>query len=344
MDRERLLVREDAEKAESQPRPQTLALATDTRLVAVVALAATVVARGLAPALPGSSFASGPLILGVDRVAAFLSQFAVIVGAATCVRLLLRAMIERRLSYAQRLISVVMSAAAIPIVLSAANRQIEPAWLLVLVGLSGGVALASLAPAMRSPQARAAALVLGVTTLATLVWAGARILALEASNVAYTSLFRAAEGIATLGLAFEGIACAITVFWLGRQKPWGTWLVASATLAAVAIVWAGVGEPNADAWRVVVARALGALTPQPDPLVADTLRYFVEVSAIVLAAAALASLRRPEVGPIVAFALLARASGDTPLGALMLMLAALSMALTSARMSTSQLESVRVTG
>jgi hypothetical protein len=319
---------EPASKAEQRDRHQAISLTTDTRLVGIAALLATLVARALAPALPGSNVGIGRLILGVDQVAAFLSQFVVIVGAATAVRLLMRSMIERRLSYFQRLVSVVLSAAAIPIVLSAANRQIEPVWLLTLVGLSGAVVLVSVVPALRRPEARAAALVLGVATLASLVWAGARAMALEASNIAYASLFEVAQGIASVGLLLDAASCALAAFWLGRQRREGLWLVLAAAVLAVLGVWAA-GSGDGEAWRVVMARSLAALAPHPDPFVSASLRYFVEAWAVLLAGVALWTQRRTQLGPTLALALLARASGDVPICALMLLLAALSTAFLS---------------
>jgi len=344
VDRDRLLLGEATSKAEQRERNQTVSLTTDTRLVALAALLATLVARALAPALPGSNVGIGRLILGVDQVAAFLSQFVVIVGAATSVRLLMRSMIERRLSYFQRLVSVVLSAAALPIVLSAANRQIEPVWLLTLVGLSGAVVLVSVVPALRRTEARAAALVLGVATLASLVWAGARAMALEASNIAYASLFEVAQGIASVGLLLDAASCALAAFWLGRQRRDGLWLVFAASVLGVLGVWAAAGSDGGDTWRVVVARSLAALAPHPDPLVSISLRYFVEAWAVLLAAVALWSQRRTQLGPTLAFALLARASGDVPIGALMLLLAALSTAFLSHSSTESEKQPLRTAG
>lgn len=342
VDRDRLLLGESASKAEQRERHQAISLTTDTRLVALAALLATLVARALAPALPGSNVGIGRLILGVDQVAAFLSQFVVIVGAATAVRLLMRSMIERRLSYFQRLVSVVLSAAAIPIVLSAANRQIEPVWLLTLVGLSGAVVLVSVVPALRRPEARAAALVLGVATLASLVWAGARSMALEASNIAYASLFEVAQGIASVGLLLDAASCALAAFWLGRQRRDGLWLVLAAVVLGALGVWAA--SSGDDAWRVVMARSLAALAPHPDPLVSISLRYFVEAWAVLLAGVALWSQRRSQLGPTLAFALLARASGDVPICALMLLLAALSTAFLSLSGAESEKQALRTAG
>jgi hypothetical protein len=324
VDRDRLLLGEPLSKTEQRERPQLVSLTTDTRLVALAALLATLIAHALAPALPGSNVGIGRLILGVDQLAAFLSQFLVVIGTATAVRLLMRSMIERRLSYLQRLVSVVLSAAAIPIVLSAANRQIEPVWLSTLVCLSAAVALVSVVPALRRPEARAAALVLGVATLASLVWASARIMALEASNIAYSSLFEVAQGIASLGLLLDAASIALAAFWLGRQRRDARWLVPAAALLAAFVVWAAASGDGADTWQVVVSRSLAALAPHPDPLVSVSLRYFIEAWAVLLAGVALWSQRRTQLGSTLAFALLARASGDVPICALMLLLAALS--------------------
>jgi hypothetical protein len=347
VDRDRLLLGDPMSKAGLRERHQSVSLTTDTRLVALAALLATLVARALAPALPGSNVGIGRLILGVDQLAAFLSQFVVIVGAATSVRLLMRSMIERRLSYFQRLVSVVLSAAAIPIVLSAANRQIEPVWLATLVCLSAAVALVSVVSALRRPQARAAALVLGVATLASLVWASARIMALEASNIAYASLFEVAQGIASVGLLLDAASTAFAAFWLARQRREGRWLVLAAALLAALAVWAaasGDGAGGSDAWRVVMARSFAALAPHPDPFVSMALRYFIEAWAVLLAGVALWSQRGTQLGATLAFALLARASGDVPICALLLLLAALSTAFLSLSPADSDREALRTAG
>jgi hypothetical protein len=258
--------------------------------------------------------------------------------------LLMRSMIERRLTYFQRLVSVVLSAAAIPIVLSAANRQIEPVWLIALVGLSGAVVLVSVVPALRRPEARAAALVLGVATLASFVWASARVMALEASNIAYASLFEVAQGIASMGLLLDAASTAFAAFWLARQRRECLWLVLGAALLAVLGVWAAATSDGNDAWRVVVARSLAALAPHPDPFVSTALRYFVEAWAVLLAGVALWSQRRTQLGPTFAFALLARASGDVPICALMLLLAALSTAFLSLSPADSDKAPLRTAG
>jgi hypothetical protein len=93
---------------------------------------------------------------------------------------------------------------------------------------------------------------------------------------------------------------------------------------SAALVYVGLGAEDAQPWRLVVARALDALTAHPDPFIGSAVRYFAELSAVLVAAVAL-WVRRPEgVGASLAFALLARVSGDVPVCALMLMLAALS--------------------
>jgi hypothetical protein len=344
VDRDRLLLGEPLSKAAHRERHQSISLTTDTRLVALAALLATLVARALAPALPGSNVGIGRLILGVDQLAAFLSQFVVIVGAATSVRLLMRSMIERRLSYFQRLVSVVLSAAAIPIVLSAANRQIEPVWLMALVGLSASVVLVSVVPALRRPDARAAALVLGMATLASLVWASARVMALEASNIAYASLFEVAQGVASMGLLLDTASTVFAAFWLGRQRREGLWLVLGAAALAMLGVWAAASDGGGAPWQVVMARSLAALAPHPDPFVSTALRYFVEAWAVLLAGVALWTQRRTQLGPTLAFALLARASGDVPICALMLLLAALSTAFLSLSSVESDKEPLRTAG
>ena len=294
----------------------------DVLLVGVWGLAATIIGRGLSAALPGSTAGIGPWIVGVEQLGSFASQFFVIIGVATCLRLL-SATLECR-AYSFHPVAIVSCAAALPIVMFASSRHLAPAWLMALTGITAALALISSLPALRLPRSRAAGLVLLIVTCGSLVSATGRITALYASHQAHAGLFGLARSIATLGLVLDAASLLLVGTWLARRVRFGlVWLVAIGVAAAVA-VWLGGREDDVGAWSVVVGRALSALTAHPDPFIGSGARYFVEAAAIGLAAVTLWLESSTGIGAALCFALLARVSGDVPLCSLMLMLAALS--------------------
>jgi hypothetical protein len=298
---------------------------SDVLLVGFWALMASVLGRGLAPALPGSSAGIGQLIVGVEDLGAFSSQFMLMMGTAVCVRLLLTTLECR--SYLFRPVAIVTCAAALPVVVSASSRHLSPEWLIALVGLSATLALASAMPALRAPQCRVAGLVLLTVTLGSLVSAAGRTIALYASQQVEATLFMVARGIATFGLLLDALSVAWVALWLARRLHLrGAWLIGGAIAVSLVVVWTGrqVDAEDSATWGLVAGRALAALTAHPDPFIGSGVRYFVEVLALLLAAITLWFQRPAGVGATLSFALLARVSGDVPLCALMLMLAALS--------------------
>jgi hypothetical protein len=291
-------------------------------LVGFWGLAATILGRGLATALPGSTAGIGPLIVGVEQLGSFSSQFLVIMGVATCLRLLFATLDCR--SYLFHPVAIISSAAALPIVMFASSRHLAPAWLMALMGISAALALISSLPALRVTKSRAAGLVLLTVTCGSVVSATGRIIALYASHQAHAGLFGLARLIATLGLALDALSLALVAVWFVRRVRFGLAAVAAIGVVAGALVWLGVREDEANAGSLVLGRALAALTAHPDPFIGSGVRYFVETAAICLAAATLWLEWSTGVGAALCFALLARVSGDVPLCSLMLMLAALS--------------------
>jgi hypothetical protein len=292
-------------------------------MVGFWALVASVLGRGLAPALPGSSAGIGQLIVGVEELGAFASQFLVMLGTAVCVRLLLSTLDCR--SFGFRPIAIICSAAALPVVISASSRHLAPEWLIALVGLSSAMALAAAVPMLRALQSRAAGLVLVVVTVGSLVSAAGRITALYASQLVEAALFSIARGVATAGLLLDSLSVALVVLWLAnRLRLRGLWLVGLMMGAAAVVVWTGLRAGDTDTWGLVTGRALSSLTAHPDPFIGSGFRYFIEVFSLLLAATTLWFQRPAGVGATLSFALLARVSGDVPLCAMMLMLAALS--------------------
>jgi hypothetical protein len=262
------------------------------------------------------------LIVGVEQLGSFSSQFLVIMGVATCLRLLFATLDCR--SYLFHPVAIISSAAALPIVMFASSRHLAPAWLMALMGISAALALISSLPALRVTKSRAAGLVLLTVTCGSVVSATGRIIALYASHQAHAGLFGLARLIATLGLALDALSLALVAVWFARRVRFGLAAVVAIGVVAGVLVWLGVRDDEASAGSLVLGRALAALTAHPDPFIGSGVRYFVETAAICLAAATLWLEWSTGVGAALCFALLARVSGDVPLCSLMLMLAALS--------------------
>jgi hypothetical protein len=315
---------ENAKSGQAVLPGRVVATRLDVLFVACCSLVAMLVGRAVAPALPGSTAGIGPLIVGVEQLAGFSSQFMAVMGVSTCVRLLLSTLESSSRWF--RLVAILTTAAGLPVVISASSRHLPAPWLIALVALSAALGLAGARPALRAPQSRAAGLVLLTATLGSLVSAFGRVLALYASQEGAADLFGGARWIATAGLLLDAISVALVALWVVRRWRYGAGLIAVVATLAGWLVWIGAQgvEPrDAAAGPLFVARALAGLTTQPDPFVQSGIRYFVELSAIFIAAVTLWFRRPLGVGETLCFALLARVSGDVPSCALMLMLAAL---------------------
>jgi hypothetical protein len=315
---------ENAKSGQSVLPGRVVTTRSDVLFVGCWSLVAMVVGRAAAPALPGSTAGIGSLIVGVEQLAGFSSQFMAVMGVSTCVRLLLSTLEYRSRWF--RLVAIVTTAAGLPVVISASSRHLPAPWLIALVALSASLGLAGARPALRAAQSRAAGLVLLTVTMGSLVSAFGRVLALYASQEVEAGLFGLARGIATGGLLLDAISVALAALWVVRRWRYGVGLIAGVAALAGALVWIGAQgvEPrDAAAWQLFVARALAALTAHPDPFVESGFRYFVEISAIFIAGVTLWFRRPLGVGETLCFALLARVSGDVPSCALMLMLASL---------------------
>jgi hypothetical protein len=294
---------------------------SDVMMAGFWALVATLLGRALGPALPGSTAAIGQLSIGVEQLGAFASQFMVVMGVATAVRLLLSTLECR--SYLFRPVALVSCAAALPMIISASSRHLAPAWLMSLMALSAALALVASLPALRTAHSRVAGLVLLTVTCGSIVSAAGRIIAIYASQQAHAGLFGVARSIATLGLVLDALSVALVAIWLARRWRYGIVLVSLLAGLAGLLAWTGLDGEDLGAWPVVVGRALTALTVHPDPFIGTWFRYFVEICAISFAAVVLWFQWPLGVGAALSLALLARVSGDVPLCSLMLILASL---------------------
>jgi hypothetical protein len=303
------------------------------RGLGALALLASLLARGIAPALPGSMTGIGLWIVLSDQAAAFLSQLFVVASSLLAVRLLVAAVREPRLGAAFRVGAVPTAAAVLTLVIAATKGPIDAQWTLGL-GLVSALLAAGAAPlALRVAHTRAVGLVLGFAATAAVLQVCARLVALQASGQALPTLFGTARSLATAGLAVDVVVLALVGLWLaaGRWK-WAA-LVAGPLLAScLTLSWAAVcgSHYQAPVWQVFASRIFAELTRHPTPWVPPLLRYAVDIATFATVVALLVSRRRDAaVHVAVALALLVRGATDIPVLALALALAALIAALAS---------------
>lgn len=297
------------------------------RAIAGLALVATVIARGLAPALPGSTAGIPGWIRASETAAMLLSQLLVVSGALVVFRLLIRTLRHSELGVVYRLLAVPFGAAALTIIMASARSPARPALALVLAVITSIVAIASTFPTLASPRTRAAGFVLGIVGTASFVHVLARLLAIRASEQALASLFTIAQSISTLSFVLDVASIALIAVWLGARNRSRAAVVAVALVGVSALLaWGAVRGSSYDAplWQVLASRSLAGMTRHPAPLVLAPLRYSVEALALLTAAVTLVLPRRIQpVQALLALALLARTSTDIPLCALCLVIAAL---------------------
>jgi hypothetical protein len=303
------------------------------RVIALLLLLASLVGRSLAPALRGARAGIGRFIDRTQFAGELLTQLAVFAGAMIAVRLAYATLRERRLGAVYRLVGVTSSATIVTLVVASSARQLDVG-LGVTLGLSAAtLALAASVPAIKSPPTRAAGFVLALAAAATFAHLLAGFLALRASERALVALFSVARGVATLGFVFDVASLVVAGLWIGAKRWVRAGTVATLVIGgALFLAWGAAhgSQYGAPLWQVLIARILAQVTPQPAPLVATLLRYWIEVLALFTAAAVLASRSRPAgLAAAVALAILARASGEIPALGLALALSALVAALTS---------------
>ncbi|HEY2410450.1 MAG TPA: hypothetical protein VGI10_30805 [Polyangiaceae bacterium] len=297
------------------------------RALAGIALAATVLSRGIAPAIPGLSVGLEHFILITDRGSALLSQLAAAGGIAATCQLAVSALRTRHLQLGLRLIGLPASAIVVALVMAAWARplQAELCRALALAGIATATtaAVSALADASR----RASALVLALASGSALLHLAAREFALRAVEVMSPTAFHWSSALATVAVLVDVAALTLTGLYLSRKNPLMLALGAASVLAVsltLAILARHGTAPGAGAFSVLTLRTLAQLSRAPLPMLPELLRFTILLCTPLLAILAL-SQRAPRArsGTVMALCLLSLGSPDMPLPALWLVLAAL---------------------
>ncbi|HKY36080.1 MAG TPA: hypothetical protein VJN18_09085 [Polyangiaceae bacterium] len=299
------------------------------RVVVALGLAASLLARCVAPALPGSMIGIESAITWTGRASSFLTLLAATGLVAGISRLAGIIMAARGAPLVARVVVVPSVAFGCLLLLFAIIRPLEPLLALVL-GISAAlVGTLSARHCLRDRKRRAGALVLGLISSAGLIHVLSRKLTQDASDAANLTVFRGAQLLETLASGLDLLALALTCVWLQRRARRGRLLVPLVlALSSVGVVLAlRATLPGASTLSVLLKAGLDALQREQASLLPTSLGYMLSMTTLLSAGAAL--LGRAELGLILAASLVARGALDIPIPALMLELAALYLPLVS---------------
>lgn len=298
---------------------------------------AVVLGRGVAQALPGTIAGYDAWVSGSLTFGAFCSQFFAVVGATLAIRGALWFALQghhpkQRSPWWQKSGSVAgklalglcaLFVAAVVFVAAQPRVVAFGPIALTLLSFSVSVLLGLCAvSALESRPTRALSLIAVNAAIAGLIYTLARLTAYQASNTGSMSQFEFARGLSTAAAAVEWLLLAVSALWLWRNSDSLTRAVASVPiLCAPAVAW-----NTPEGGLLAFVRSLEQLCPHPDPFLPLALRLSLELVVLALAFGAVITPKGPRLGGlVVCFALLGRSSGDTPLGALLLLLASLAL-------------------
>jgi hypothetical protein len=288
---------------------------------------ATVIGRGIAPAIPGLAVGIAPFITLSGRVAAFLSQLVAAGGVAAAIRLAGGALRLPKLDLGYRLVALPGSAIVIALVMAAWARPLAPelcrmmAFAAIAASLSG--ALASL----RASETRASGMVLGAAGLSGLAHLLSRELLRRATDHLDSGNRPWIIALTTLATVLDLVTLGLCLTYLGQGKLRKIALVAALILVpalALGVFAAHGSAPGASVLRVLAERALGQLSRATTTAVPGALRFTVTAALLFAAGACVARPgERGRASVVLSMSLLSLGATDMPLPALWLVVAAL---------------------
>ncbi len=324
----------EATQPETPARPEmpgTAPALAIVRPLALFAVIAMLLGRVLGPSIRGLAVGIGRLGELLELAGAAASQFFLIVATVGALSLGLSAL-RAGLPAVVRFGAVFASGLVVLVTLSASASRVPAASLVLVGGVACLLALLAAWDTVRTPFARATAVMLGLLGLGGLSRVAAVLLVMR-EGVAPEAAARMARGVSTLGLVLDGAAMVVAVGFVASR---GKKLTSPATLVALAVALfatrqalAGTSD-EAAAVSVLLARAAKNLVLRPEPFASPVLVTFVAFAAPAIAVAALATRTlTPALSGAIALLLVARGAPDVPLCALALVLASLATVLAS---------------
>ncbi len=291
------------------------------------ALLATVVGRGVAPAIPGLAVGIASVIVLSGRVAAFLSQLVAAGGVAAAVRLGVSVLRSPRLDLGYRLVALPGGAIVVALVMAAWARPLEPDMCRTMALAAIATALAGAFANLRVTETRAAGLVLGSAGFSGLFHLLARELVSRAAEHLDNTSLHWAVAVATLATLLDLVALGLTLTYLGRGDRRKVALTAALVLVpafALGAFAAHGSAPGAGILRVLAERTLAQLSRAPAAALPSALRF--AITAALLTTAGLCVLKpgeRSKTSVVLSLSLLSLGAPDMPLPALWLVVATL---------------------
>jgi hypothetical protein len=300
------------------------------RPLAVLGVLALIFGRLLEPSWAGIAVGMGRLIRVMEVVGGALTQLFAMAATVLAMAQLL-ALIHSRATSLVRTLAIVAGGLAIIVSLFSAAMRV-PGLSLGVVGVaSTALALASAWDAYRSPFARRTALVLGLIGAAGAVRLASIGLAVLAASRASGPLASVARGVATGSFVLDALALftAMAVLATNGKKVTSPLTTAALVLAFLATRQAMLGgADDTDTVSLLLRRAATRFLTRPEPFVPFQVQFFVGFLAVFAAVSALFGRGQlPALAAALALALVARGSPDMPLGALVLVLASMSVVL-----------------
>ena len=292
-----------------------------------VALLATIVGRGIAPAIPGLAVGIAPFITLSGRLAAFLSQLVAAGGVAAAIRLAAGALRLPKLDLGYRLLTLPGSAIVIALVMAAWARPLAPELSRMMALAAVAASLSGALASMRASETRASGLVLGAAGSSAVAHLLAREMmsrAADHAGGANAHWVLAASTLATL-LDLTTLGLTLTYLGQGRLRKVAT-ITALVFVPALALgVFAAQGSvPGAGVLRVLAVRALAQLSRTPAAVVPGALRFALTAAVLLAAGACVAKPgERGRASVVMSLSLLSLGAPDMPLPALWLVVAAL---------------------
>jgi len=308
------------------------------RLVAILAVVTTLVARGALPALRGSVVGISDLIDSVDVISGTLSQLL----AFVLVGLIMTELWDVARAHATLALKLLLIVLCPPLMIAAVFSVVipsPPAEMSMGLAAVAGTLLAVLGiDAARESTTRAAAWVPMLVGVASTIRGGGAFIADHTQEAArdvdsITRAFTMARISATVAFVLAGLALVLSTVWLVRhdRKLYGVRaliaIVASLFLTRVATTAIDDATPT---WQVVVRRATQELVTRPAPHIPDAMIIFGVILPIALSIALL-TLRRavPAIASALAMLALVGPTAEIPLLALVGVAGALALWLAS---------------
>lgn len=306
-------------------------------IMALIAVVAALVSRGVAPALPGVWVGVDHAITGLKLGAALISQFFAVSSAAVIIGLVLGTVRSALPAYL-RAFAAGTGVLCILAVMIASAVRLPHASRLVLAVATGALAVMGGLSAARFFTSRAPAIVIGSVAVAGLVRVLTILLAGQARSDVVVVVARVT---ATVSWLFEVASIVVAIVWLLTQprvvsgelrrpvRP--RWWLLGALIAAAAAVGTSVvigSAPDAKGAPLLLARSVEHLLANPSPYGLPWAREVVEVVRwLVVVAVMVVNPRGRMMASSVALALVATGVLEVPLCAAALVIAVLSLGL-----------------